>query len=287
MAFSSGFTRGHGRYFRWTCGLVAAGLFALTVSIAEAQWGRRWRGGSPRFPTAVKTDRSFAFARVMFQSFRREPGGYGWSTDYPLSDANFMIRLSELTTTPVSLDPHGNPNHVVVRLTDPELFDYPFVFMSDVGTVFFTDDEAGGLRRYLEQGGFLWVDDFWGPAAWDTWRGEIRKALPSSQYPITDLSLDHPIFSGLFDLEGFPQIPSIQHWRRSGGVTTSERGVRSAEPHFRGISDEEGRLMVLMTHNTDIADGWEREGEDTEYFHRFSIDAYAVGINVLMYAMTH
>ncbi|MDP7673198.1 MAG: hypothetical protein QGF21_14850, partial [Vicinamibacterales bacterium] len=116
MAFSSGFARGHGRYFRWTCGLVAAGLFALTVSIAEAQWGRRWRGGPPRFPTAVKTDRSFAFARVMFQSFRREPGGYGWSTDYPLSDANFMIRLSELTTTPVSLDPHGNPNHVVVRL---------------------------------------------------------------------------------------------------------------------------------------------------------------------------
>ena len=287
MAASSGSVLRHSRRLRWTCALLAAGLLALAAGAAEAQWGRRWRGGPPRFPDPVTTDRSFSFARVMFQSVRRERGGYGWSTDYPLSDANFMIRLSELTRTPVSLDRYGNPNHVVVRLTDPQLFDYPFIFMSDVGTAYFSDDEAVGLRRYLEQGGFLWVDDFWGPAAWDTWQGEIRKALPSSQYPIADLPLSHPIFRGMFGIEGFPQIPSIQHWRRSGGVGTSERGYRSEQPHFRGIADDAGRLMVLMTHNTDIADGWEREGEETEYFYRFSIDAYAVGINVLMYVMTH
>ena len=287
MIASSGSVLRHSRWLRWTCGLLAAGLLALAAGAAEAQWGRRWRGGPPRFPDQVKTDRSFSFARVMFQSVRREPGGYGWSTDYPLSDNNFMIRLSELTRTPVSLDPYGGQNHVVVRLTDPELFGYPFIFMSDVGTAYFSDDEAVGLRRYLEQGGFLWADDFWGPSAWDSWQGEIRKALPSSQYPIADLPPNHPIFRGMFGIEGFPQIPSIQHWRRSGGATTSERGHRSEQPHFRGIADDEGRLMVLMTHNTDIADGWEREGEDTEYFYRFSIDAYAVGINVLMYVMTH
>ncbi len=275
-------------WFRLICGLLVAVL--LAAGAAEAQWGggwRRWRGGPPRFPSEVATDRSFVFARVMFESVRREPGGYGWSTDYPDADYNFMIRLSELTKTPVSFGQYREPNHVVVRLTDPEIFDYPFIFMSDVGTAFLSDDEAVGLRRYLEQGGFLWVDAFWGPAAWDVWRGEIHKALPFSQYPIVDLPLSHPIFRGMFDMEGYPQIPSIQHWRRSGGSTTSERGRRSEQPHYRGITDERGRLMVLMTHNTDVADGWEREGEDTEYFLAYSIDAYSIGINVLMYAMTH
>ena len=223
----------------------------------------------------------------MYQSVRRERGGYGWSTDYPLSDANFMIRLSELTKASISENAYGEPGHVVVQLTDPELFNYPFIFMSDVGTAFFSPEEAAGLREYLLRGGFLWVDDFWGSRAWDAWAYELSKVFSGAEYPITDLSLDHPIFRGLFDIDGFPQIPSIQHWRRSGGGVTSERGQDSAEPHFRGVSDEHDRLMVLMTHNTDIADGWEREGEDEWYFTSFSIDAYAVGINVLMYAMTH
>ena len=83
-----------------------------------------------------------------------------------------------------------------------------------------------------------------------------------------------------------PQIPSIQFWRGSGGGT-SERGSDSAMPHMRGVSDRHGNLMVLMTHNTDIADAWEREGEDSEYFYRFSPRGYALGINVLVYAMTH
>ncbi len=159
--------------------------------------------------------------------------------------------------------------------------------MSDVGTAAFGADEAKRLRAYLLRGGFLWVDDFWGPRAWEQWAGEIANVLPPSEFPIVDVPLDHPIFRGLYEIKRIPQIPSIQFWRRNGGATTSERGSRSAEPHFRGIADTHGRLMVLMSHNTDIADGWEREGEDNEYFHRFSLDAYAIGINVLLYAMTH
>ena len=105
----------------------------------------------------------------MCESVTRELRGQGWYTDDPSADANFMTRLSELTTTRVSEDRYREPEDVVIRLTDPELFDYAFIFMSDVGTVGFSDTEVAGLRRYLLKGGFLWADDFWGPTAWERW----------------------------------------------------------------------------------------------------------------------
>jgi hypothetical protein len=158
--------------------------------------------------------------------------------------------------------------------------------MSDVGTVGLTEPEVIALRTYLLKGGFLWADDFWGTAAWDVWRAQIARVLSPAEYPIFDLSADHPVFRTTFDVKKVPQIPAIQFWRDSGGGT-SERGSESAIPHLRGIADRHGNLMVLMTHNTDIADAWEREGEDQQFFFSFSPDGYALGINVLVYAMTH
>ena len=111
--------------------------------------------------------------------------------------------------------------------------------------------------------------------------------LPPDEYPIVDIPLDHELFTALYDVPGVPQVPSIQHWMWSGG-TTSERGWESATPHCRGIFDHDGNLMVLMTHNTDIADGWEREGESEEFFELFSLTkSYPMGINIVMYALTH
>ena len=110
--------------------------------------------------------------------------------------------------------------------------------------------------------------------------------LPPSQYRFADLPPSHPMFRTHFQVPRVPQIPSINYWFGSGG-DTSERGADSAEVHVRGIADEHGRLMVLATHNTDISDGWEREGVDPRYFRQFSVDAYAVGINVALYTMTH
>jgi hypothetical protein len=98
--------------------------------------------------------------------------------------------------------------------------------------------------------------------------------------------MDHAIFRLFFQVPKVPQIPSIAHWRRSGGAT-SERGSESAVPQMYAISDSNGRIMVLMTHNTDISDAWEREAEDPRFFYQFSPDGYAVGINVMMYTMTH
>ena len=250
------------------------------------RWG--WRSAPPRF--AAEQPRPggfFRFARVLYQSAHRESGGQGWRTDYPDADYNLMKRFGELTTAAVSLDSTGGFNHVVLRLTDPQLLDYPFIFMSDVGTARFSDDEVAGLRDYLLRGGFLYVDDFWGEWAWARWVEEIGRVLPAGQYPMVDLPLSHPLFHALYDVRAIPQIPSIQFWRRTGGMITSERGNDSATPHFRAIAHGSGRLMVLMTHNTDIADGWEREGEEYEYFHRFSPDAYAIAINILLYTMSH
>ena len=255
--------------------------------MAQSRWGRGgWYRMPPKYPVAEAKHRKFTFSRVLYQSDRREPGGQGWYTDYPTADQNLMIRLSELTTTNVGFDDQNEPDHVVVRLTDETLFNYPFIFMSDVGTLWLDDMEATRLRQYLLKGGFLWVDDFWGPSAWAQWMGEIGKALPRNEYPVFDIGLDHPIHRVMFDVEEVPQIPSIQHWRRSGGSTTSERGSYSDDVHFRGIADKSGRLLVLMSHNTDIADGWEREGENYEFFYKFSINAYAVGINAVVHAMT-
>jgi hypothetical protein len=199
-----------------------------------------------------------------------------------------MLRISQLTRTPIRTDSRGRPEHLVVEFTDDELFQCPFIFMSDVGTIGINPEEAERLREYLLRGGFLWVDDFWGSRAWNAWVREIGKVLPQDEYPIEDIPPGSTIFNALYVVYDIPQIPSIQHWRRSGrGSSTSEQGSDSAIPHLRSIRDEQGRIVVLMSHNTDIADGWEREGEDEEFFFLFSPKAYALGINIVLYAMTH
>jgi hypothetical protein len=268
--------------------LLAAAFLALATTVAAQDFGLfrgRFRGPDPRLPTPTSFDGYFNFCRGMFYSDRRERGGQGWWTDYPAADVNFSIRLSELTKTRVSRS-GDEPNHLVVRLTDDELFKCPFIEMEDVGTARFSDEEVRRLREYLLKGGFLWVDDFWGDVAWWQWVEEIQRVLPKKDFPIRPIEPDHPVFRTFFEVPRLPQIPSIAHWRGSGGET-SERGEESAVPQMYAISDAHDRIMVLMTHNTDISDAWEREGEDPRFFYLFSPNGYSVGINVLMYTMTH
>ena len=273
--------------------LIAFGVMAVvfvTARISAAQTidqrlsaSRGSFGGAEGF--VDPSGRAFTFCRVAYRQVRREPMGQGWRTDYPDADRNLMLRLSQLTTTPIRTTPQGRPDHIIVQLTDDDIFQCPFVFMSDVGTMAMNSDEAERLREYLERGGFLWVDDFWGEYAWDAWVQELSKALPQGEYPIEDIPPGHTIFNALYEVYDVPQVPSIQFWRRGNG--TSERGAASAVPHLRGIRDQQGRIIVLMSHNTDIADGWEREGEDERFFFEFSPKAYALGINIILYALTH
>ena len=239
-----------------------------------------------RFPPADWPDRAFTICRLWYTSVRSERDGSGWKTDYPYSEINLLIRLGEMTTTPISYNTEQKrPNTWVVKLSDAKLYDCPFLLASDVGTIGIKDEEAGPLREYLLKGGFLWVDDFWGTEAWNQWEQEIAKVLPPDQYPVEDISAADPLMREMFDLEKVPQITNVTFWLKNHGKT-SERGEDSAQVHVRGIRDEHRRIMVLMTHNTDVGDSFEREREDTEYSRLFSPPGYALGINVLLYAMT-
>ena len=267
--------------------LVAVGV-GLLASAAAAQFQGR-RGGRNNFggvPPNPDYDGAFMFCRIMFRNASNGDGA-GWSVDWPRADENLSFRFSELTRTLVSRAPNGDFNHALMRLTDAATLAHcPFVMMTEPGGAYFDDDEAAGLRTYLQKGGFLWADDFWGDYAFEHWMNEIRKALPSSDYPLMDVPLDHPLFHTLYDVRKIPQIPGISYWERSGG-RTSERGADSAEPHVRAISDREGHILVVMTHNTDFGDAFEREGESRAYFEAFAGPGYAFGVDTLIYSMTH
>jgi hypothetical protein len=263
-------------------------LFALvltTASAAMAQVFYRSRDlPIARSPEAF--DGAFQFCRAFFRGVRGGDGG-GWSTDYPDADLNLSTRLGELTKTPISKNRlSGEPNHLIVEITNPMLFRCPMIMMFEVGNLYLDEKEAELLRAYLLKGGFLWVDDFWGGYAWDIWESQIRKVLPSGSYPIEDIPLDDVFFRQVFPVLKIPQIPSINYWLGSGG-DTSERGIDSRPPHIRGIRDEHGRVMVLMTHNTDFGDSCAREGVSNAYFLAFSVEGYAFGVNALIYSMTH
>ena len=230
-------------------------------------------------------DGAFQFCRVVYRGAANGDGA-DWAVDFPRADSNLMTRMSELTKMPISRLPDGEPNHLLIRLTQPELFKCPFIMMTEVGNIYLDNQEAKALHDYLLKGGFLWADDFWGTAQWEQWEYELRKVLPAAEHPIVDVPMDHPLLRAQFVVTEIPQIPNIGFFRRSGGGT-SEQGADSVTPTARIISDSRGRVMVLMTHNTDISDSWEREGEDASYFYAFSPKGYALGINVLLYAMTH
>jgi hypothetical protein len=259
--------------------LTAAGLMLMLSSASSAQFG------SIRLATRDSFDGAFVFCRAYYRRHPYGDGG-GWSTDFPRADENFSFRLAELTKVVISRDARGEINHLVVALTQPELFRCPWIYMAEVGSLYIDEQEASALRDYLRKGGFLWVDDYWGSHAWDVWQEQIEKALPPNRFPIVDLPIGHELFHMLYDMQEIPQIPSINFWFGTGGGT-SERGADSADAHVRAIFDERGRMLVLMTHNTDFGDSFEREGDNHQYFLRFAPVGYAFGVNALLYTMTH
>src|SRR5438093_4097179 len=209
--------------------VVAALILGTALTAAAAAGTGQFRRGGPfvRLATPQSFDGRFNFCRVAFRHNPRGDGG-GWAVDYPRADIHMSVRLSELTKTAISLDGEGEPNHVVVRLTDDELFQCPFVMMTEVGAVYFDENEAKRLREYLLKGGFLWADDFWGSYAWQVWANEIGKVLPRGEYPIVDLPLDHPIFHTQFDVQRVQHISSTDFWWSSGGHCF-DRGPDSAD----------------------------------------------------------
>lgn len=268
--------------WRWRRAVwVAVLLLGVAVS-ASAQFRRSF---GVRVAAPGDFDGRFNFCRLVYQGSRGGAGG-SWRTDFPRADINMSIRLSELTRTNVSFDPSRNPRHLLVRATSDELFQCPFLMMTAPGSAFFDEDEAARLREFLLKGGFLWADDSWGTYQWQQWEVQLRKVLPADRFPLVELPLDHPMLRGQFEVKEIPQIPNIGFFIRSGGGT-SEQGADSAVPRARIVTDPAGRVIVLMTHNTDISDSWEREADDPTYFYTFSPRGYAFGINVILHALTH
>ncbi|MBT5707352.1 DUF4159 domain-containing protein [bacterium] len=224
----------------------------------------------------------FTFVRVMYKT--RGWGG-GWSVDYPAADLNFSYRLEELTS--MKADPQGG----VMEFLDDRLFDFPFIFMIDPRSLHISKPEAEQLRRYLTNGGFLMVDDFWGEKMMAHFLGEMEKVFPDRKPQ--KLPLSHPLFSCVFPLDKLPQVPSEDsaHRNRGTALESWEDEIRGEIPrpaNYQALLDDKGRIMVLMCHNTDLSDGWEEEGISQWFFSAYSEKySYPLGINIVYYALTH
>jgi hypothetical protein len=242
----------------------------------------------------------FTFARILFRS-TGNPGvnaqGWGrgrhlnWWVDFPDADLNFSYRTQQLTS--IRTDPDGR----VLRLSDPQLTHFPMIIMEHPGYIGLNETETVALRNYLKNGGFLLVSDFWSQLEWDGFAKEMNKVIPGQ--PWVEITTEHPIFHCVFDLKGplqQMQVPTMQFWNpehnpndpTSPPLQKVNRGPGSEKMSIRAWLDEKGRMMALVMHNTDVPDGWEREGEDDRYFRTFSEKiSYPLGLNILFYQMTH
>jgi len=228
------------------------------------------------FPSAMIRSgrpREFYFTRMAYT-------GYGfrnfrsWSVDFPKADRQFLIGLRRLT----NLDAYEAENPV--QLTDPGLGRYPFLYAVEVGYMALSESEVLGLRRYLQAGGFLVIDDFWGSYEWENIVMEFQRILPGHE--IVDIPHDHPIFTCFYNVEQIVQVPNVGQGI-AGGPTWEKDGYH---PKLRGIFDEQGRLIVVINWNTDLGDAWEW-AENPYYPLKFSTYAYQMGVNFIIYGMSH
>lgn len=214
----------------------------------------------------------FTFLRLVY------PGGgwrgSSWATDYPKADLQFLYAVRKLTDFQFI----RSQNKALPILSD-ELFNYPFAYAVEVGHMRLSDVEAARLREYLLRGGFLVVDDFHGEYEWKQFYSQMKKVFP--EYEPEELPLDHPIFHCYFDIEKLIQVPGIQYLY-SG--RTWEKGGRQAR--YMGIHDDRGRLMVVINYNVDFGDAWEW-AEVEEYPREYANLAFQLGVNYIVYSMTH
>jgi hypothetical protein len=221
----------------------------------------------------------YAWSRLRYTAANSYGGGYGygrwssWSRDYPKADRQFLIALRRLTRI------QARPTEQVVDLDSDEIFNYPWVYAVQVQTWTFTEPEAKRLREYLLKGGFIMVDDFHGATDWEHFMSGMLMVFPDR--PIEDLTDKDEIFHVLYDLSERFQVPGEQYV--STGRTYEKDGYI---PGWRAIRDDRGRVMVAICHNMHLGDAWEW-ADDPRYPEKFASLAFRMGINYVMYGMTH
>ncbi len=253
--------------------------------------------GTPDWSNPVGFEKDvFTFARAIFKVGPNTDPGYGfgkrlgWWVDFPDADLNLSYRLQQMTS--IRTDPNGR----TMKLSDPDIHNFPFLLMEHPGYIILRDAEVAGLRKYLLAGGVLAVLDFWNTTEWEGFAAAIKKVLPERTW--TELTIDHPIFNCVFQLPGpiqRMQVPTMQFWNRQHDFDNPNspplqlnRGAGWEKMSVRALLDDRGNMMAIAFHNSDIPDGWEREGENADYFKVFSERiCYPLGVNLVFYLMTH
>jgi hypothetical protein len=203
------------------------------------------------------------------------PQGRGWAIDYPGADCKYMDGVNRLTGVRV----HPDPN--VRAILDEDLFEFPYAYIVEPGRMHLSDAEAARLRTWLLRGGFLHIDDFWGLREKANLELQLRKVFPDRR--MEPLPLTHPVFGSFFVIDQIVQIPNRGNGCRGGRTWESPDDT---EPQILGISDDDGRLMVLATYNSDLGDAWEYLDLPC-YPTDYAVPALQMGINFMIYAMTH
>jgi len=244
-----------------------------------------YRGGGYQRPTMIRPEATgpsfgeFTFIRTIYDSpnwgygYRRGRGA--WATDYPEADNNIIVGLREWAGTNLKIA--ARPE--ALEIMDDRIFDYPILYAVEPGFMELSDEQALRLREYIMRGGFFMVDDFWGEAEWENVQEQFHKILP--EYEIKDLPLSHPIFHSYLDIEEVVQVPNVYNAQR--GVTSEKGGI---VPHYMGVENKDGRLVAFVSRNCDLGDAWEWIN-DPVYPVKYGLPAYKVGINVVIYAMSH
>jgi hypothetical protein len=248
---------------------MAFGTAAL-LQVAWSDTGDRTQSGSGA---------EFNFIRLEYVNLSWSRRGWGrpwWMQDWPAAEAHFAQGVRRLTLIDV-----GEGRHV--PLTDDRIFDYPWAYATQVGYWDLSDAETGRLREYLLRGGFLMVDDFYGPQEWEVFSESMRRVFPERL--IVEIEEDDAVLHVLYNVDQRTQIPGLRHlWRGPGGTTVVQ--PNNTPPRWRGIYDDEGRLLVAVNFNMDIGDAWEH-ADMPEYPEPMTALAYRFGINYIIYAMTH
>ena len=203
------------------------------------------------------------------------PQGWGWATDTPGADCKLMGAIHRMTGQSV----YSNPNYM--EIMNPELFKYPYAYVVEPGQMYIDDKEAARLREYLLRGGFIHFDDFWGPDEAGNLVEQLRKVFPDRK--IETVPLNHAIFHSFFDITEIVQVPNVGNGC-NGPPYYEDR--RDTEAGVFGISDDKGRLMVVITYNSDLGDAWEYMDRAC-YPQKFTGYALRMGLNLMTYAVTH
>jgi Domain of unknown function (DUF4159) len=235
----------------------------------------RGRGPRPGEPPPRDFERGHGLGDSM-------TGYYGaWRTDTWDADYQYMWGLQRLTNIRLYMEPHP------MGIMDPNLFKFPYIYAVEVGQMELSDEEAGRLREYLLRGGFWHCDDFWGLNQWEQFEEQVHKIFPDRQ--IVDIPLSHEVFHTFYDIDEVLQPPNVGVGRRytySNGQTPTWEQSSDTQPKVRGVFDDNGRLMIMITYNADLGDAWEWM-DDPDYPSKFTAYAYRLGVNSIVYAMSH